>query len=199
MFTATLLIGIIVVYLTAPKVDIVYKFPSPDNAGKVTYRSDTGACCKYAAKKANDIMSRFDNMSKSTPLNQLPPQQPDAHVDRAEQDVLQEIMKTTGEYMPQMMQQPPVLPMQYAQQQNMMMVPNAAMSTEKFLSAFDQGDIKTFYIAALLFVIVSHKKTVSLIAEKIPFFANEPSNMIFRTKVFAAVLAIVMKTINKMA
>ena len=41
-FLFALAIGIFYVYISAPPRRIVYKFPTPDNAGKITYKDDAG-------------------------------------------------------------------------------------------------------------------------------------------------------------
>ena len=40
-------IGLLFTYLTAPKPTIVIKYPTPENAGKITYRDDADVCYKY--------------------------------------------------------------------------------------------------------------------------------------------------------
>jgi hypothetical protein len=132
-------------------------------------------------------------MSKSTPLNQLPQQQMQQMQmpDPAEQDVLQEVMKTTGDYMPlpqHMLMQPQQQP-QYA----------TAMTPEKFFSAFNDVDYKTFVVAAALFGIASHPKVASIIAEKVPYLAGGSiANLAVRAVVFAALLVVAIKTLKKM-
>ena len=52
-FIIALCVGIIIVYLTVPKVDVVYRFPSPDNAGKFVYKNEDASCYKYSATKVD--------------------------------------------------------------------------------------------------------------------------------------------------
>jgi hypothetical protein len=43
--------GILYVYISRPETKVVVKFPSPYNAGRVTYRDQAGACYKFKAEK----------------------------------------------------------------------------------------------------------------------------------------------------
>lgn len=44
-------VGLLVCYVMAPTPEVVVKFPSPYNAGNVTYRDKVGTCFKYRAEK----------------------------------------------------------------------------------------------------------------------------------------------------
>lgn len=46
-------IGLLFCYLTNPKPDLVLKFPSPYNAGKITYKDNAEGCYKYRAEKVS--------------------------------------------------------------------------------------------------------------------------------------------------
>ena len=48
-FLAAFLIGLVICRLMEPEPDVVVKFPSPFNAGTITYRGDHGECYKYDA------------------------------------------------------------------------------------------------------------------------------------------------------
>jgi len=51
-FWVALLIGLIYIYLTVPLPKIIYKFPTPTNAGKITYTDNvTGKCYKVDASR----------------------------------------------------------------------------------------------------------------------------------------------------
>lgn len=52
-FIAGLVIGVIAILYIKPQKDVVYKYPSPDNAGKITYKDKNGVCYKYSAKKVS--------------------------------------------------------------------------------------------------------------------------------------------------
>lgn len=43
--------GMFYCYITNPKPEVIVKFPSPINAGHVTYKSDNDTCYKYKADK----------------------------------------------------------------------------------------------------------------------------------------------------
>jgi hypothetical protein len=49
-FLIALFIGLLYTYLTAPYPTIIYKYPTPLNAGKITYVDDAGVCYKYKAE-----------------------------------------------------------------------------------------------------------------------------------------------------
>lgn len=46
-FLVGLAVGLLYTYLTAPKPQIIFKYPTPDNAGNVTYVDDAGVCYRY--------------------------------------------------------------------------------------------------------------------------------------------------------
>lgn len=50
-FFATLALGLLYVYCISPAPEVVYKFPTPYNAGKVTYSDDTRSCFKFHAHR----------------------------------------------------------------------------------------------------------------------------------------------------
>lgn len=65
VFLLAFFVGIIIVFVTAPRHDIVYKFPSPDNAGRFVYKDDTtGSCYKYFAKQVE-----CDHTAMEQPIN----------------------------------------------------------------------------------------------------------------------------------
>jgi len=49
IFIITFIISLVVVYYFQPESRIVYKFPTPDNAGKLTYQDSNKNCYKYEA------------------------------------------------------------------------------------------------------------------------------------------------------
>lgn len=51
-FVITFIISIVLVYFIHPEPTIIYRFPNPDNAGKLTYqdKKDT-SCYKYEASE----------------------------------------------------------------------------------------------------------------------------------------------------
>jgi hypothetical protein len=44
-------IAIIIVYLIHPEPTIIYKYPNPENAGKITYQDKDENCYKYEANE----------------------------------------------------------------------------------------------------------------------------------------------------
>lgn len=50
-FMLAFVIGIVLCYVIEPQKKVVLKFPSPTNAGKVTYMDKQGQCYKYNAQK----------------------------------------------------------------------------------------------------------------------------------------------------
>ena len=52
-FLIALSIGLLYTYLTTPYPQIVYKYPTPYNAGKITYVDDANVCYKYKVQKVD--------------------------------------------------------------------------------------------------------------------------------------------------
>lgn len=50
-FVITFVISIVVVYFIHPEPTIIYRFPNPDNAGKLTYQNKDKNCYKYEASE----------------------------------------------------------------------------------------------------------------------------------------------------
>jgi hypothetical protein len=50
-FVGAFAVGILFVYLMAPTPTVVVKFPTPYNAGKVTYEDKSQTCYQYSAEK----------------------------------------------------------------------------------------------------------------------------------------------------
>lgn len=73
-FIVSFSIGLFFCYITQPQPEIVIKFPSPNNAGKVTYKDKDGQCYVYKADKVScnnhqvkpqPVMEDFRNKSKA--------------------------------------------------------------------------------------------------------------------------------------
>jgi len=47
VFIIAFIIGIFFVYINHPEPIIIYKYPNPDNAGKLTYQDKNKNCYKY--------------------------------------------------------------------------------------------------------------------------------------------------------
>lgn len=50
-FFLGLCLGIYYVYITAPEPKVIIKYPTPQNAGKITYVDDSNVCYKYNTKE----------------------------------------------------------------------------------------------------------------------------------------------------
>ncbi len=48
-----IIIGIIGVYFIKPTQNIIYKYPTPENAGKIIYKDKNGICYKYSSKEVD--------------------------------------------------------------------------------------------------------------------------------------------------
>lgn len=51
VFLVALCVGLLYTYVSAPPQTVVIKYPTPFNAGKITYVDDAGVCYKYAVKE----------------------------------------------------------------------------------------------------------------------------------------------------
>lgn len=52
-FIVGLVMGIIGVFFVNPPKNVVHKYPTPDNAGKLVYKDKNGVCYKYIAKEVD--------------------------------------------------------------------------------------------------------------------------------------------------
>ena len=52
-FIVSFIVGLIYIHFTQAPPRVVIKYPTPHNAGKITYVDDAGVCYKYAVKKTN--------------------------------------------------------------------------------------------------------------------------------------------------
>jgi hypothetical protein len=65
-FLVAFIVGLLVCYVMEPKKKIIIKFPSPTNAGKVTYVDKQGQCYKYNVEKLDKCPT--DNTVKPQPV-----------------------------------------------------------------------------------------------------------------------------------
>jgi hypothetical protein len=74
-FLLAFAVGLVICYVLEPRKKVVLKFPSPTNAGKVTYVDKQGQCYKYnvekldacpnnATVKPQPVMEDFRNINK---------------------------------------------------------------------------------------------------------------------------------------
>jgi hypothetical protein len=66
-FLAGLVIGIIAIMFINPEKTIVFKYPTPENCGKVTYKDKNGVCYKYSSKEVD--CDKNESRLKDFPLN----------------------------------------------------------------------------------------------------------------------------------
>ena len=50
-FLISFCIGMFISYITTPTPEIIIKFPTPENAGKIVYKDSANVCYKYDAEK----------------------------------------------------------------------------------------------------------------------------------------------------
>lgn len=65
-FFISFAIGLLLVYVITPPPNIVVKFPSPYNAGKIVYKDKSDTCYKYNAHKQSCPLDK--NLIKPQPL-----------------------------------------------------------------------------------------------------------------------------------
>ena len=52
-FFIALFIGLFIAYISTPAPDIIIKYPTPQNAGKIVYKDDSDVCYKYKAEEVS--------------------------------------------------------------------------------------------------------------------------------------------------
>jgi hypothetical protein len=57
-FVLSFSVGMLFIYITTPEPRVVLKFPSPYNAGDVTYRDKSNSCYRYKADKTSCPMDK---------------------------------------------------------------------------------------------------------------------------------------------
>ena len=62
-----IVIGVIAILCIKPQKNIVYKYPTPENSGKITYKDKNGVCYKYSSKQAD--CDKNESRIKDFPLN----------------------------------------------------------------------------------------------------------------------------------
>jgi hypothetical protein len=50
-FIIGLFMGLFYTWLKRPEPEVVYKYPTPDNAGQIVYKDQAGVCYKYRSHK----------------------------------------------------------------------------------------------------------------------------------------------------
>lgn len=64
---AGIAVGIIAVICIKPELNVVYKYPTPETAGKLIYKDNNGVCYKYSATEVN--CDKNETRLKDFPLN----------------------------------------------------------------------------------------------------------------------------------
>jgi hypothetical protein len=64
-FVAALFVGLLYTYITAQKPTIIVRYPTPENAGKITYRDEADACYTY---KVTPTSCPVSSMIKQLPI-----------------------------------------------------------------------------------------------------------------------------------
>lgn len=62
-FLVSLCVGLLYTYLSAPTPQVVIKYPTPHNAGKITYVDDAGVCYRYKVE-ATQCPSNIETIKK---------------------------------------------------------------------------------------------------------------------------------------
>lgn len=67
-FILAFTVGLLFCYLTHPKPQVVMKFPSPYNAGKIVYKNNDESCYKFKADKVS--CPRDQKLIKAQPVGE---------------------------------------------------------------------------------------------------------------------------------
>ena len=62
-----IVVGIIAIFLIKPQQNVIYKYPTPETSGKITYKDKNGVCYKYSAKEVD--CDKNEARLKDFPLN----------------------------------------------------------------------------------------------------------------------------------
>ena len=50
-FLTSLSVGLFIVYITAPKPEVIFVYPNPDNEEKILYKDRSGMCHRFKSKQ----------------------------------------------------------------------------------------------------------------------------------------------------
>ena len=73
IFLISLAIGLLFVYLNEPQGDIIYVYPTPDNANNIEYKDQAGNCFEFSANKIECPSDKAD--IKNIPIQESAPDQ----------------------------------------------------------------------------------------------------------------------------
>lgn len=65
-FFISFFIGILLVYISVPTPEVILKYPTPDNSGKIVYQDSADSCYVYDSKEVQCSKSAID-----TPLQHI--------------------------------------------------------------------------------------------------------------------------------
>lgn len=68
-FLISFAIGILFVYILAPKPEVIFKFPTPYNAGSVLYKDKNDTCYVYKSNKEECPLDK--KLIKSQPISDM--------------------------------------------------------------------------------------------------------------------------------
>ena len=66
-FIGGLIVGIIAIMFIKPEKVVVFKYPTPENCGKISYKDKNGVCYKYSTKQVE--CDKNESKRKDFPLN----------------------------------------------------------------------------------------------------------------------------------
>jgi hypothetical protein len=66
-FFLALFLGIFIVYISSPIPDVIIKYPTSDNAGKITYKDEHDVCYRYIANEVECPTDKTLIKSMDTP------------------------------------------------------------------------------------------------------------------------------------
>lgn len=90
VFLIALCVGLFYTYISTPAPTVVIKYPTPDNAGKITYVDDAGVCYRYQMKEVSCPADK--SKVKIVPIQEVIPQ-PEFKTQK-DQEIEQEKLKT---------------------------------------------------------------------------------------------------------
>ena len=67
-FVLGLLFGLFYTYLNSTDPEVIYKYPNPDNVGKIIYQDKSGVCYKYRMESTECPTDH--NLMKPQPIQQ---------------------------------------------------------------------------------------------------------------------------------
>ena len=74
-FFISLIIGLFLAYIFTPQPEVIIRYPTPENAGKIIYQDNNDVCYKYVANEVqcpadkslikNDYLQKVNNENKN--------------------------------------------------------------------------------------------------------------------------------------